>query len=72
VSEAIEIPFTELSQEALQGLIEEFIMREGTDYGEYEYSLDDKVTQIKQQLSSGKIYLVFDPAVESCTLRVRG
>ena len=40
------IPAEQLSADALQGLIEEFITREGTDYGEVEWSLDQKVAQL--------------------------
>ncbi|MBW2654812.1 MAG: YheU family protein [Deltaproteobacteria bacterium] len=31
---AIKIPYNQLSPEALQGVIEEFVTRDGTDYGE--------------------------------------
>ncbi len=37
------IPHRELSPEALQGLIEEFVTRDGTDYGESEAALATKV-----------------------------
>ena len=71
MSEVVEVPYQQLSQEALVGLIEEFINREGTDYGEYEYSLEDKVAQLKSALSSGQAVIVFDPVIESCTLLTR-
>jgi len=53
------IPITALSNEALHGVIEEFILREGTDYGEVEMSLYEKIDQIKQQLTLGGLVLVF-------------
>ena len=64
----IEIPPDQLSAEVLQSIIEEFITREGTDYGSVDYSLTDKVEQIKKQLQSGKVVIAFDVATESCTL----
>ncbi len=57
-----------LSQEALQGLIEAFITREGTDYGMHEVSLEDKVQQIKALLRTGDVLIIFDAGTESTTL----
>jgi uncharacterized protein YheU (UPF0270 family) len=62
------IPYQQISPEALQGLIEEFITREGTDYGEIEYSLAQKVKQVEQQLAHGDIAIVFDVATESVSI----
>ena len=45
------IPYKQISPDALQGLIEEFITREGTDYGEMEFSLAQKVSQVERQLA---------------------
>lgn len=65
----MQIPYTELSEEALCGVIEEFISREGTEYGSREYSLEEKITQIKQQLLSGEVALFFDVEDQSCNLK---
>ena len=65
------IPADQLSAEALQGLIEEFITREGTDYGEVEVPLAQKVMQVRAQLQRGEAVIVFDLAAESCTLMPR-
>jgi len=62
------IPYEKISTDALQGLIEEFITRDGTDYGEIEFSLDQKVVQVKRQLARGDIVIVFDPASESVSI----
>lgn len=64
----MDIPYTELSEEALLGVIQEFILREGTDYGHQDYSFQDKIQQVKQQLITGEIKLTFDPDTESCNL----
>lgn len=64
----IEVPPGRLSAEILLAVIEEFITREGTDYGHREFSLAEKVEQVRRQLSDGSIVLVFDPIAESCTL----
>jgi uncharacterized protein len=62
------IPIEQLSEEALHGLINEFIQREGTDYGNHEYSLEQKHQQILKQLVSEKIVVVFDVNEESASI----
>ena len=67
---AMNIPFQDLEAETLTAIIEEFISREGTDYGSHEISLEQKVQQVINQLQSGKIVLTFDPESQSCDLQV--
>jgi len=67
----IEIPADMLSAEILSGIIEEFILREGTDYGSHEVSLASKIDQVKGQLSRGDVLITFDPATENCNLLTR-
>ena len=64
----IEVPYQQLSQEALTGVIEEYITREGTDYGDYEYSLEEKKSHIYKELKRGKIKIYFDIKTNSCQL----
>ena len=64
----IEIPASELPPETLRAIIESFIMREGTDYGDAEYSLDNKADQVRRQLDKGDVLLMWDEALESCNL----
>jgi uncharacterized protein YheU (UPF0270 family) len=59
------IPFRELSPEALRGVIESFVLREGTDYGELEYTLDEKVAHVMRQLERGEARIEFDPNTET-------
>jgi len=54
------IPVNKLSSNALQGVIEEFISRNGTDYGEVEASPETNVRQVKHKLEKGLAVLVFD------------
>ena len=61
----IVIPHTELSAEALRSVVESFVLREGTDYGEREVSLEQKVLQVMRQLERGEVQIVFDAALES-------
>lgn len=59
------IPVNRLSPEALQGVIEEFVSREGTDYGEKEVSLETSFTQVRHRLEKGLAVLVFDDETET-------
>lgn len=65
---AMEIPWRELSPDALDGLIEAFIMREGTDYGEHEVAMADKIEQVRHQIRGGQVRVLFDVDTESVTL----
>lgn len=69
--EPVEVPYGELAPELLHGLVESFVLREGTDYGEKEFSLEDKVAGVIRQLKKGDARIVFDPETESVTIIVR-
>ena len=62
------IPYTKLSEKALKGIIEEYISREGTEYGVKEYTFEQKIEQIRQQLLQGEIKINFDTETETCNL----
>ena len=51
-------------------MIESFVLREGTDYGEREYSLEQKVAQVRDQLQRGQARILFDPESNTVTLQV--
>ena len=57
----LEIPHGGLSQEALQALIEEFVSRDGTDYGLRERTLESKVREVRALLDRGEARIGFDP-----------
>ncbi len=67
-SSGLVIPIEKLSEEALHGLIDEFILREGTDYGHVEYSLEHKHQQVLKQLEKKHILIVYDLIEETTTL----
>ncbi len=66
------IPYQERAVETLKAIIEEFMSREGTDYGAHETSLEKKVQQVMNQLKRGEIVVTFDPESQSCDLQVVG
>jgi len=62
------IPWRSLSPEALKGVIEEFVSREGTEYGETEVSLEEKVQQVMWQLEKGDVMITFDDQEQTCSI----
>jgi uncharacterized protein len=69
--EPVEVPYTELSPELLHAVVESFVLREGTDYGEKEISLADKVSRVIAQLKRGEAKIIFDSESDSVTIAVR-
>jgi uncharacterized protein len=69
--EPVEVPYGELPADLLNAVIESFVLREGTDYGEKELSLEDKVARVISQLKRGEAKILFDPESESVTIAVR-
>ena len=65
------IPHEQLSEAALTGVIEEFVTREGTEYGAQEIELERKVAQVRRQLQSGEVVIVFDEESGTTGIQVR-
>jgi len=66
--EPVAVPYTELSADALNGVIDNFILREGTDYGDRTYTHEQKVAQVLRQLERGEARIMFDPLDSSVTI----
>jgi uncharacterized protein YheU (UPF0270 family) len=66
----VEIPHQELSPDALRGVIESFVLREGTEYGWRDYSLDEKVAHVMRQLERKEARIMFDPNTETVQIAV--
>ena len=60
----------DLEPDTLLAVVESFVLREGTDYGAHEASLEDKVAQVLKQLRRGEAHITFDPATESVNVVV--
>ena len=67
-AESVEVPYGELNAELLHAVVESYVLREGTDYGAQEFSLDDKVAHVMKQLQRGDARIVFDPETESVSI----
>ncbi|MDX1803624.1 MAG: YheU family protein [Alcanivorax sp.] len=65
------VPWQELDAQTLTNLLEEFVTRDGTDYGNQEISTVNKVDQVRAQLRDARAQLVFDGATETVTVMTR-
>ncbi len=65
------VPWQQIEPDTLENLIKEFVLREGTDYGESEFSLEQKVDHVKQQLSNGQAVVVFSELHETVNIQVK-
>jgi uncharacterized protein YheU (UPF0270 family) len=62
------IPIKKLSKRALKGVIDEFISRDGTDYGEIEVSPATMFETVKSKLENGSAILIFDDDTETTNI----
>ncbi|TDG13806.1 YheU family protein [Seongchinamella unica] len=70
MSSYIEIPAERLGEDVLQGLLEEFASRDGTDYGEVELTLAEKTGNLRRQLQRGELLLLFETEREQWDLMI--
>lgn len=62
------IPWQDVEPETLDNLIESFVLREGTDYGEQEKTLGEKTAEVKRQLQCGEAILVWSELHETVNI----
>ena len=65
------IPWQELDGDTLTNLIEQFVLQEGTEYGEQDVSLEVKVDAVRSQLQQGKVVIVYSELHESVNIVVK-
>jgi uncharacterized protein YheU (UPF0270 family) len=64
------IPWQSLSEAALAGLIQEFVTREGTEYGAEEFNLEEKTRQVRLQIQAGEALIEFDVETQTTSVTV--
>ena len=62
------IPIADLTEDVLLNIIEGFVLREGTEYGEADVSLSEKVQQVLAQLRLGDVLLVYSELHETVNI----
>ncbi|HAS6965952.1 TPA: YheU family protein [Vibrio parahaemolyticus] len=65
------IPWQDIAPETLENLIREFVLREGTDYGAVDISLQNKIDQVKTQLEKGEAVIVFSELHETVDIQLK-
>ena len=68
VPQAVTVPYVELAPDLLHAVVESYVLREGTDYGEREFSLAEKVAHVIGRLERGEAQIVFDPETETVSI----
>jgi uncharacterized protein len=68
VSNSVEVPHTHLTPEAVRRLAEEFVTRDGTDYGQVEKTLEEKVAALMRQLERGEATILYDSESQTITI----
>jgi hypothetical protein len=63
--EPIGVPYTALDADTLRAVVESYVLREGTEYGERDYTLADKVAHVMRQLERGEARIIFEPISQS-------
>lgn len=58
------IPYQKLSPDALRGIIEEVVTRDGTEMTDAE----DKIAQVLRQLERGKLVVTYDLETRACNI----
>jgi uncharacterized protein len=66
----VRVEADQLEPDTLRAVVESFVLREGTDYGLEETSLEVKVAQVMRQVERGEAHITFDPGTASVTLVV--
>ena len=64
----VEVPYTRLPADVLRRVVEEFVTRDGTDYGAAEKTLAEKVEDVRRQLERGEAAIVYD--AETATINL--
>lgn len=71
MAEFVLVPAQRLQADVLQALLEEYASRDGTDYGERERTLEEKVAQLLRQLHTNDLQILYDVDSEQWDLLPR-
>lgn len=63
--EAVDIPLDRINPDTLHNMIAEFVTREWSELTDADYTLDEKVEQVLQQLKDKRARIVFDCTTET-------
>jgi hypothetical protein len=69
--EGVEVPFERIEPETLRNLIQEFVTRDGTNWGDVDGALENKVAQVMRQLRNRQAKVVFDLKSQTANIVTR-
>jgi uncharacterized protein YheU (UPF0270 family) len=64
----VPIPWERLTEDALRGVITEFVTREGTEYGFTDVPLETKIADVRRQIERGEVLILFHARSETVNL----
>jgi len=68
--QGVEVPYEQIKPDTLRRMIQEFVTRDGADWGDAGCTLEDKVEQVLQQLRNKQAKVVFDLKSQTANLVV--
>jgi uncharacterized protein YheU (UPF0270 family) len=60
MAQFVAVPPQRLQADVLQALLEDYASRDGTDYGEREFTLAEKVERLQRQLHNAELHILYD------------
>ena len=69
---AVDVPYERVAADVLRRVVEEFVTRDGTEYGAHETSLEEKVADVHRQLERGEAAIVYDAASDTINIVPKG
>jgi uncharacterized protein len=66
--EPVVVPYTALAADTLRAVLESYVLREGTEYGERDFTLAEKVAHVMRQLERGEARIIFEPISQSIAI----
>jgi uncharacterized protein YheU (UPF0270 family) len=66
--EPVVVPYTALAADTLRAVVESYVLREGTEYGERDFTLAEKVAHVMRQLERGEARIIFEPISQSIAI----
>ena len=67
----MKVPVDAVPERSLINMLEEFVTRDGTDYGEREVPVSERVIQVHRLLERGEIVIWYDETTETLSLFAR-
>ncbi|MEI6297696.1 MAG: YheU family protein, partial [bacterium] len=66
--DGIDVPLERINPDTLRKMAEEFVTREWSDLADADYTFEEKIEQVIQQLKDHRIKVVFDLTSETCNI----